>query len=816
MWYSMPAKQHREYRVVSLVIPASKTQVRNAQVITEADTCRKYVLPKLYDAAWTNDQISEQKYFTDGRIVPMGKGHIRKPGRRADYLLRYRPDFPIAVVEAKAAYKKPGDGMQQAMEYAEILGLKFAFATNGQGIEEYDFITGRQTSLATFPSPEDLWQRLRGDQGLADDADVNDLLFPFNRELRNPDGTVKRPRYYQEIAINRTVQAAIQGKPRILITMATGTGKTFVAMQIVWKLWKTRRKPKILYLADRNILIDQAKDRDFSPFGDALWKIGRHPHPVKSREVYFAIYQTIADREGQTGLYRRYLPDFFDLIIVDECHRGSARDESNWRQILEYFHPATQIGMTATPLRDDNVDTYRYFGDPIYIYSLAQGIEDGFLAPYRVRRIATDVDAIGWRPDPGLLDRFGREVPDGLYETRDFERVVSLLGRTEAVARHLTDYLIKTNRHDKTIVFCVDQEHADDMRKALNNLNTDIAHKHPDYVARVVSDEGKVGRSHLDRFRDPEQDFPVIVTTSKLLSTGVDVPTCRNIVLFKPINSMVEFKQVIGRGTRLFVDEDKFWFTILDYVGATGLFYNPAFDGIPELIAEETINAQGKVTSSTESGEAIEAAEQAGEKVGPVIGDDSEGELRKYYVDGVQVRVIRELVQELDPQGQQLRVRRFDDYTREQVRTLYGNAGTIRAAWREPDRRAAVISELASRGISFEQLAEATGQPDADPFDLLIHVAFNAPLRSRRERANTVRQEHRDFLEQYGSQARAVLDYLLDKYTDHDVAQLTDLHILELPDVPVPGTVIEIAGLFGGVDRLKDATRQLQNLIYAA
>lgn len=783
-------------------------------MITEADTCRKYVLPKLYDADWTDDQISEQKYFTDGRIVPVGKGHIRKPGKRADYLLRYRPDFPITVVEAKAAYKKPGDGMQQAIEYAEILGLKFAYATNGHGIEEYDFITGRQTSLDAFPSPEELWQRLRGDQGLADDADANDLLFPFNRELRNPDGTVKRPRYYQGIAINRTVQAVIQGKPRILITMATGTGKTFVAMQIVWKLWRTRRKRRILYLADRNILVDQAKGRDFSPFGDALHKIQRRP--IKSREVYFAIYQAIADREGQPGLYRRYPPDFFDLIIVDECHRGSARDESNWRQILEYFHPATQIGMTATPLRNDNVDTYRYFGNPIYIYSLAQGIEDGFLAPYRVRRITTDVDAVGWRPDPGLLDCFGREVPDGLYETKDFERVVSLLGRTEAVGRHLTDYLIRTDRRAKTIVFCVDQEHADDVRKALNNCNTDITHKHPNYVARVVWEEGKLGRTHLDRFRDPEQDFPVIVTTSKLLSTGVDVPTCRNIVLFKPINSIVEFKQVIGRGTRLFVDEDKFWFTILEYVGATRLFYDPDFDGIAELMAEETINAQGEVTSSTETGEAVEAAKQAEEEVGPVISDDIEAEPRKYYVDGVQVRVIREMVQELDSQGQQLRVRRFDDYTREQVRTLYGDAGKIRVTCRDPDRRALLISELESRGIAFGQLAEATGKPDADPFDLLIHVTFNALLRSRRERADTVRHEHRDFLEQYGPQAHAVLNYLLDKYTDHGVAQLTDLHILELPDVPVRGTVIEIAKLFGGVNKLKDATRQLQDLIYAA
>lgn len=777
---------------------------------TEADTCRKYVLPKLYAAGWTDDQISQEKYFTDGRIVPVGRGHVRKPGKRADYLLHYRPGTPIAVVEAKADYKKPGDGMQQAMEYAQILGLEFAYATNGLDIEEYNFITGKQTALNTFPSPEELWARWRGNQGLTQDADAQDLLFPFNRELRNPDGTIKRPRYYQEIAINRAVQAVLQGKKRILITMATGTGKTFVAMQIAWKLWRTRRKRRILYLADRNILVDQAKDRTFTPFGDALHKIQQRY--IKSREIYFAIYQAIADREGVPGLYRRYPPDFFDLIFVDECHRGSARDESNWRQILEYFHPATQVGMTATPLRDDNVDTYRYFGDPIYVYSLAQGIDDGFLAPYRVRRVITDVDAAGWRPDPGLLDRFGREVPDGLYKTRDFERLVSLLGRSEAVARHLADYLIKTDRYAKTIVFCVDQEHALVMRKALNNCNTDITARHPDYVTRVVSDEGEVGRRSLDRFRDPEEIFPVIVTTSKLLSTGVDVPTCCNIVLFKPINSMVEFKQIIGRGTRLFVDANKFWFTILDYVGATGLFADPDFDGFPELTVEETINERGEITASTEQ----DAAAQIEDWDEPLIIDEDDVEPRKYYVDGVQVQVIHEVVQELDPHGEQLRVRRFDDYTREQVRTLYGSAGKMRSAWRDPQRRETVISELESRGISFQQLVEATGQSDADPFDLLIHVAFNAPLRSRRERAEAVRREHKDFFEIYGPQARQVLDYLLSKYTDHGVAQLTDLRILELPDAPVQGTVIEVAHLFGGVDELREAAHKLQDLLYAA
>ncbi len=780
---------------------------------TEADTCRKYVLPRLYQAGWTDDQIVQERYFTDGRIVPVGRGHVRRPGKRADYLLCYRPGFTIAVVEAKAAYKHPSQGIQQAIEYAQILHVKFAYATNGHGIEEYDFTTGRQSHLERFPSPDELWQRLRAHQELADEAQAQDLLFPFNRELRNADGSVKRPHYYQETAINRAVQSVVQGQKRILLTMATGTGKTFVAMQIVWKLWKTRQKQRILYLADRNILVDQAKDRTFTPFGDAVQKIQRRP--VKSREVYFAIYQAIADREGEPGLYRRYPPDFFDLVIVDECHRGSARDESNWRDILEYFRPATQIGMTATPLRDDNVDTYHYFGDPIYTYSLAQGIEDGFLAPYRVRRITTDVDEHGWQPDPGLLDRFGREIPERLYGTTEFERLVSLLSRTEVVARHLSDYLRETDRYAKTIVFCVDQDHAADMRQALINCNSDIMRDHPDYIVRIVADEGEIGHGYLAHFQDPEDGFPVIVTTSKLLSTGVDVPTCANIVLFKPINSMVEFKQIIGRGTRLAVDQNKYWFTILDYVGATRLFDDPTFDGLPELTTEETMDEQGQVTNRTEHGEAAEGETTEGQ-AGPILFQDEDEEPRKYYVDGVEVSIIREVVQELDPYGNKLRVLRLDDYTREQVRTLYGDAGKIRSAWRDANRRSELIGELSRRGISLDELIAATGRADADPFDLLIHIAFNAPLRSRRERADAVRREGKDFWARYSPQARAILDYLLDKYTDYGVAQLADLHILEMPDVPVKGTAIEIAGYFGGPDKLKEAARELQNLIYAA
>jgi type I restriction enzyme, R subunit len=452
---------------------------------TEADTCRKYVLPKLYAAGWTDDQISEQRYFTDGRIVIAGTKVRRRPQKRADYLLRYSRDFPLAVVEAKAAYKKPAAGFQQAKEYAEILGLKFAYATNGQGIIEHDFLTGRDNELGTFPAPGELWNRLRTKEGISDEI-ASRLLTPYYRQPG------KTPRYYQDIAINRAVQAILQGKRRVLLTLATGTGKTVVAFQICWKLWNSRwnrtgeyRRPRILYLADRNVLVDVPKDQTFVPFGDARWKI--EGEAIKSREMYFSTYQAIAKDERRPGLYREYPADFFDLIIVDECHRGSASDESNWRDILEYFEPAYQLGMTATPLREDNRDTYKYFGNPLYIYSLRQGIDDGFLAPYRVHRIVTTADAAGWRPGKGELDRYGREIPDAEYGTRDFERTVSLKARTEAIARNVTDFLKRTDRWGKTIVFCVDQEHAEDMRKALNNLNADLAQKQPSYVVRITS-----------------------------------------------------------------------------------------------------------------------------------------------------------------------------------------------------------------------------------------------------------------------------------------------------------------------------------------
>ncbi len=782
----------------------------------EADTCRQFVVPKLQAAGWDDEphQIREQVTFTDGRIVVAGRKGIRRPGKRVDYLLRYRSEFPIAVVEAKASYKSAYDGLQQAKDYAELLDLQFAYATNGHEIIEFDYLTGRENGVPTFPTPDELWARLSAGAGIGPEVGER-LLTPRYSLTGSP------LRYYQEIAINRAIQAVLQGERRVLLTMATGTGKTLVAFQICWKLSEARwncaaehRRPRILYLSDRNILIDDPKDKTFGPFGDARWKI-ENGIAQKGREMYFAIYQAIARDERRPGLYREYAPDFFDLIVVDECHRGSASDQSSWREILEYFEPAHQIGMTATPLREDNRDTYLYFGNPIYTYSLRQGIEDGFLAPYRVHRVITTWDAAGWRPSSGDLDRYGREIPDGEYQTKEFERVVALRARTEAVAANLTEFLERTDRFAKTIVFCVDQEHASEMRQALNNFNADLVRQHPDYVCRVTADEGEIGRGHLGRFQDVEKTTPVILTTSQLLSTGVDVPTCKNIVLVRVINSMTEFKQIIGRGTRVRDDYDKLFFTILDYTGsATRMFADPDFDGEPVAITEADIDEGGHVSGPVE--EPPGGFDDLPPDEGSPEPAEPRGPARKFYFDDGQVEIATHLVYELDPDGVQLRVVKFTDYTAEKVRTLYPTVALLRAAWADPDRRAEIIVQLAERGIDFEELAEAAGQPEADPFDLLCHVAFNAPLRTRRERAQRLRAEKRDFFERYGPEARVILHDLLEKYADHGAAQFTLPEVLEVPPISRYGNVIEIAQFFGGEQELREAIQRLQTLLYAA
>ena len=784
--------------------------------LTEADTCRKYVLPNLYAAGWTDDQLSEQRTFTDGRIVATGDKPRRRPQKRADYILRYRRDFPLAIVEAKPIYKEPGDGLQQAKDYAQILGLKFAYATNGQGIVEHDFLTGKNTDLQTFPTPDELWSRLRVAENIPDDI-AERLLTPYHHLPG------KAPRYYQDISINRAVQAILQGKPRVLLTLATGTGKTLIAFQVCWKLWNVgwnrtgeHRKPRILFLADRNVLVDEPMAKTFAPFGDARHKI--EGQAVKSRQMYFSTYQAIAKDERRPGLYKEYAPDFFDLVVVDECHRGSAKDESNWKEILEYFEPAFQLGMTATPLRQDNRDTYRYFGNPLYTYSLRQGIDDGFLAPYRVHRIVSTVDAAGWRPTKGEIDRYGREIPDDLYGTKDFERVVALRSRTEAIARNLTEFLKKNkDRHAKTIVFCVDQEHAEEMRKTLNNLNSDLAKQYPDYVARVVSDEGKIGRGHLDRFMELETLVPTIVTTSQMLTTGVDVQTCKNIVIARVINSMTEFKQIIGRGTRVRDDYGKLYFNILDYTGsATRLFADPDFDGDPALITEEEMNEAGETTGETviEEEEVISDPEPPGEP--PIVEPGPEEPRHKFYADNGWVEIAAHLVYELDPDGKQLRVVKFTDYTADKVRSMAPSTAALRSRWSNAEQRAEIIKALEERGILFDELAEAAKQPDADPFDLLCHVAFNAPLRTRCERAEMLRKEKKDFFDKYSPEARAVLNEMLDKYIEYGTAQFEIPEILKVPPIANRGTVREITALFGDAAHLRAAVAEIQTLLYTA
>ena len=792
--------------------------------MNEADTCRKYVVPKLQAVGWDDrpHAINEQRTFTDGRIMFVGGKARRGRQKRADYVLRYCSEFPIAVVEAKARYKLAAEGLQQAKDYAEVLGLRFAYATNGDGIVEFDYTTGIERTIVDFPTPEDLWTRLRHTDGPADDLAAERLLTPTFPDRAKP------LRYYQEIAVNRAVKAVLQGQKRTLLTLCTGAGKTAVAFQTCWKLWQARwnirgdnRRPKILFLADRNVLVDDPMAKDFLPFGEARHRIAGGV-PVKSRDMYFATYQTMARDERRPGLYREYAREFFDLIVVDECHRGSARDDSAWREILEWFEPATQIGMTATPRREENADSYAYFGDPLYEYSLARGIADGFLAPYRVHRVITDYDAAGWRPSKGELDRYGREIPDAEYCTADFERKVALRARTQAIARHLAGFMVETDRFAKTIIFCVDQEHALEMRSALAELNADLMKDWPDYVCRVTADEGDVGSAHREKFQDIETRSPVILTTSQLLTTGVDAPTCKNVVLARLVGSMAEFKQIIGRGTRLRPDYGKLAFNIVDYTGtATRMFADPDFDGVPVREDEIVIDAEGKTVDTSEGEDAAPDSDDVAEDVwdtpvgGRQSGEDDEPGPRKFYVDDGEVEVIRHLVYELDADGRRLSCQRLTDYTGEKVRTLYPNASELRADWLDSERRAEIVERLEEMGIDSATLAEAVGWPEADEFDLLCHLAYNMPLRTRRERAADLRREQDAFFDCFNPEAREVLDAVIEKYAEHGSAQFKLPDVLEVPPLSEWGNVIELSARFGGSKTLRGAVVEMQRLLYA-
>ena len=747
-------------------------------------------------------------------------GEARRGRRkRADYILRYRPDYPIAVIEAKAEYRSAQDGVQQARDYAEVLGLRFAYASNGHEIIEIDINLGTERERADFPSPAELWDRQRDQLNLSSASAETTLLTPGFPDPERP------PRYYQEIAVNRALEAITGGQTRALLNLCTGSGKTAVAFQLCWRLWAAgwnkrgdHRKPKILFLADRNVLVDDPMAKTFAPFGDARYKLegGQISY---GRDIYFAVYQAIARDERRPGLYREFAPDFFDLIVIDECHRGSARDDSSWREILEWFAPAYQLGMTATPLREESRDTYVYFGAPLYTYSLAQGIADGFLAPYRVHRIVTDLDAAGWRPTVGELDRYGRAVPDEEYQTKDFERVVSLRARTEAIARHLTDFLKNTDRFAKTIVFCVDQDHASEMRQALVNLNADLVARHPDYVSRVTSDEGDIGKGKLSRFQDLEAETPVILTTSQLLTTGVDAPTCKNVALARVVGSMAEFKQIIGRGTRLREDYGKLWFNILDYTGtATEKFADPAFDGEPVAAISTEIDENGAIVSEvSEDREEAEGTDPSDQSSVTDLPPETGGDLpRKLYVDGGAVEVVAHLVYDLDSDGKRLTCRKLTDWTGEKVRTLYATPAAFRAQWALPDKRAAVVEALAERGIDLSSLLADADRPDDDAFDVLCHLAWNAPLLTRRERAERLRAAEPDLLTRYGEDARAVLDALLEKYAVGGPDQLALPGALKVAPVSSFGNPSEIARRFGGPERMRAAVAKLTEQLYAA
>ena len=793
--------------------------------MTEADTCREYVTPKLVEAGWgaAPHSIGEQRTFTNGRIIVAGGKVRRGQQKRADYLLYYRRDYPLAVVEAKEIGLPAETGVQQAREYAEILGLKFAYATNGRRIVEIDYTTGTEREVDRYATPDDLFARLTTGSHLPQTGAPH-LLEPFNLV------SGKVPRYYQQIAINRVIESILLGQKRILATLATGTGKTCVAFQICWKLWSSRwnrtseyRRPKILFLADRNILVDDPMAKMFAPFGDARHKIAGGD-VSQSRDMYFGIYQALST--ASADVFRQYRRDFFDLIIIDECHRGSSRDESAWRAVLDYFEPAVQFGMTATPLREESRDSYEYFGNPVYTYSLRQGIEDGFLAPYRVHRVITTVDAAGWRPSKDELDRYGREVPDEEYQTKDFERVVALRSRTQAMARHLTDLLKGTDRFAKTLVFCVDQEHAAEMRQELINLNSDLVKQYPDYVCRVTADEGAIGLTHLSHFQDVDKPTPVILTTSQLLTTGVDAEMVKNVVLARVVGSRSEFKQIVGRGTRLKVDYGKEYFNIIDFTGtATRHFADPDFDGDPARIEEVTVDEAGEQVGTTEAEVDVTQDDLAAEyempeeQIGPGTGlpiDEPPPEPRKFYIDGGAVEVIGHLVYDLDTDGKKLQVVKYTEYSGRAVRTLYPTREALQSAWANPDTRGEVLRELTERGISFEELAASSEQPDADPFDLLCHLAWNAPLLTRRQRADQARRQAQDLFTQHGETAREILTLLLERYIERGILQFNTLSdLMKVQPFDRYGSPSEIATRhFGGVRGMKDAVARLQTALY--
>ncbi|ENF6897291.1 DEAD/DEAH box helicase family protein, partial [Escherichia coli] len=795
--------------------------------LTEADIITKCVMPAILNAGWDNTtQIRQEVKLRDGKVIVRGKVAARRTVKSADIVLYHKPGIPLAVIEAKANKHEIGKGMQQGIEYARLLDVPFVFATNGDGFIFRDATAAegecleKQITLDDFPSPAELWQKFCLWKG------YTQAQLPVITQDYYDDGSGKSPRYYQLQAINKTIEAVSNGQNRVLLVMATGTGKTYTAFQIIWRLWKSKNKKRILFLADRNILVDQTKNNDFQPFGTAMTKVsGRTIDPAY--EIHLALYQAITGPEEDQKAFKQVAPDFFDLIVIDECHRGSASEDSAWREILDYFSSATQIGLTATPKETHEVSSTDYFGDPVYVYSLKEGIEDGFLAPYKVVRVDIDVDLQGWRPTKGQTDLNGEVIDDRIYNQKDFDRTMVIDERTELVARTITDYLKRTNPMDKTIVFCNDIDHAERMRRALVNLNPEQVKKNDKYVMKITGDD-EIGKAQLDNFINPKKPYPVIATTSELMTTGVDAKTCKLVVLDQNIQSMTKFKQIIGRGTRIDERYGKLWFTILDFKKATELFADERFDGIPEKVMDTTPEDIADPDSDFEE-KLEEISEHDDEQVtgvdeppappyqvtdtddvGPLPEED-EKKIRKFHVNGVAVGVIAQRVQYYDADGK-LVTESFKDYTRKTLLKEYASLDDFTRKWQDADRKEAIIHELEQQGIIWEVLAEEVGK-DLDPFDMLCHVVYGQPPLTRKERAENVRK--RNYFTKYSEAAQAVLDNLLDKYADAGVQEIESIQVLKLKPFDSMGTLPEIIKTgFGDRNGYNQALSELENEIY--
>lgn len=792
--------------------------------LTERDICTKFINPALTEAGWDiQRQVREEHPITNGRIIVRGRLHTRGHPRRADYVLSYKKNIPIAVIEAKDNKHNLGDGMQQALAYCDALDVPFAFSSNGDGFLFHDrtgLFGQTETTLALneLPSPERLWELYCQYKGISTES---------RRSVEQPyydDGSGRTPRYYQTVAINRTIEAIARGQNRVLLVMATGTGKTFTAFQIIWRLWKSKQKKRILFLADRNILVDQTKNNDFKPFGQAMTKVtNRTIDP--SYEIYLSLYQAVTGSEEAKNIYKQFSPDFFDLVVIDECHRGSAAEDSAWRAILQYFSSATHVGLTATPKETREVSNIDYFGDPVYTYSLKQGIEDGFLAPYKVIRIDLDRDLQGWRPSQGQVDKHGEVIEDRIYNLKDFDRTMVLEQRTLTVAKVITEYLEKADPYQKTIVFCEDINHAERMRQALVNMNPIRVRENRKYVMRITGDEQE-GKAELDNFINPEERYPVIATTSKLMTTGVDAQTCKLIVLDQRIQSMTEFKQIIGRGTRINEDFGKHWFTILDFKKATELFADPNFDGEPVQVytpkpGDDVVpdNETEGVPEGVKEGADYDCddADEFGvdwEQPDRDDNDDERPRRKKYVVGNVTVKVLAERVQYLGPDGK-LITESLKDYTRKKVKQDYASLDEFLKRWNGSDRKQAIIDELAENGIFWDDLISEVRKKlgaEPDPFDVICHIVYDQPPLSRKERAEQVRKNN--YFSRYEGPIKLVLNALLDKYTDSGIESIEDVKILTLAPFSQMGSPMELLESFGGKPGYQNAVKDLEDALY--